>query len=498
MCLLNNIGYFQVKLLYSIVYAGYVLNGRVKALSDISKSTLSSRESRSRLSEFVREYRLEKGLTQIELERALGIAGPHYVSKVETGRIASPSRKFVKSMAEQTGRSEQELRSLSREPLQQNTQSLDQNGVSSAPFRLAFGHCLWGAPVFLAAHRGMIPEFSVASYSLQKPEDQAESTPAWIQPEVYDMEVPGPGAECARAWSAVKVLDLVEKEIVHIGVVPGNVIWGRGINQRFMRLGSIVDSTTGCTFICDSSKFSINARVLSTRELFNHISKYVLKNNTSVRIAVEVGTVADIYLQKIFEHASESHSAENDSKERADLSKTLLPENMRWHCESGELAHASFNELKKRCFAETGSELLGVISWEPHVNWLETSQSAEASLKKFPLHFSPNGQGQISHMSFDLVTLRTAHFNHELRSALIKLMQKLWQNATLLSELDGTGFDTDPVRRVAKYFGFSDIETNDIALNMRDAEKVRSAVQGIRYSVHWAMENQSSIGMLES
>lgn len=271
-------------------------------MSDLTRSATPYRHSPTRLSEFVSEYRLQEGLTQVELERALDIAGPHYVSKVETGRVVRPSRKFIQSMAAKTDRSEQELRSLSREPLLLDaTQGAEKSGASAAQYRLAFGHCLWGAPIFLAAHRGMVPEFSVASYSISDSEDYGSDTPVWIQPEDYDVEVPGPGSQQTRPWSAVKVLDLVEKEIVHVGVVPGNVIWGRGINQRFLRLGSIVDSTTGCTFICDASKFSVNANVLSTRELFDFVSSYVLQNNTAVRVAVEVGTVADIYLQKMFD-----------------------------------------------------------------------------------------------------------------------------------------------------------------------------------------------------
>lgn len=189
---------------------------------------------------------------------------------------------------------------------------------------------------------------------------------------------------------------------------------------------------------------------------------------------------------------------EGTLEHKVKLAESLAPENIRWHCESAELAHVSYSELRDRCFAESGAELLGVISWEPHVSWLEADQDSTIPLKKFPLHFSPNRQGQISHMSFDLVTLRTASFNDELRVALIKLMQKLWQNATLLSELDGSGFDTDPVRRVAKYFGFSAAGENEKIISTADAVKVRSAVQGIRYSVHWVMENQLSIGMLES
>jgi hypothetical protein len=92
-------------------------------------------------------------------------------------------------------------------------------------------------------------------------------------------------------------------------------------------------------------------------------------------------------------------------------------------------------------------------------------------------------------MSFDIVTLRSSALTDTLRLALTKLLQRIWQNSTVLSELDGTSFDTDPLNRIAAYFGLLGPADRPYANN----DRVRAAIDGIRYSTHWAMESQALI-----
>ena len=243
-------------------------------------------------------------------------------------------------------------------------------------------------------------------------------------------------------------------------------------------------------------KFPDAEGVWSTRELFGRVHDCVKASGTAVRIAVENGTVADRYLHRTFEVAENMlRTRKLGSDDRTQL-ELLTPNNVRWHCESSSLAHTSFGQLKKACADTENAELLGVITWEPHATWLEAQDEAEEGLKKIPLHFSPDSHGRIPLMSFDLVMLRTSTIDGFLRAALNKLMQKLWQNATLLTELDGTSLESDPLCRIANYFGL--LRRPCSRITEADLQRVRTALQGIRYSVHWSMESQSLIGSVPS
>jgi hypothetical protein len=174
----------------------------------------------------------------------------------------------------------------------------------------------------------------------------------------------------------------------------------------------------------------------------------------------------------------------------------LTPDRLRWHCENSAFATSSYGELQEQCAASEHADLLGVITWEPHATWLEQQADANGVLCRFPLHFSPDQRGRLALVSFDLVMLRTSGLSRAMRLALAKLMQKLWQNAALLSELEGTSFDREYLGRIAYYFG--------LPHSSQGAERTRehfastlTAIQSIRYSVHWAMESQSVIGMLQ-
>lgn len=436
----------------------------------------------TRLGELIRSYRLAEGLTQAQLGSALGGLSALHVSKLETGRVATPPHEFLTALAVRTSQPVDRLLALGRQP------AADVVEQSTRKFRLGFGHCLWGAPIFLAAHRGMLPDFEVASYSLRDP-DNGRLQSAWIQPDEFAADAPGPLSSYAEPWSAVKILDMLEKEQIDVGVIPGNVILGRGAEQLFVRIGTVVDSATGCTFVSDARTFKREPCVLSTADLFGLVVEYARRKRSPVSIAAEIGTVADKYLQRSFEHAVDLASrATVPAADRA-LYAGLVPDAVRWHCESAGLALATFAQLRATCLRDRSTELLGVITWEPHASWLERDDPSEMPLKRFPLYFSPDANGRLSHMSFDVVTLRNAAFGDEFRLALTRLMQKIWQNAMLLSELDGTSFDLDPLRRVAFYFGFCGRSNG--APPDHTLARIRAAIDGIRYSTHWAMESHA-------
>jgi transcriptional regulator with XRE-family HTH domain len=450
----------------------------------------------TKLGAFVREHRLREGLTQAQLGRALGLGNGLYISKVETARVGSPAPEFLAALARRTGETIDALRAMGRaEPLRPSgLLPADSHRPDVGPFKLGFGHCLWGAPIFLAAHRGMIPDFLVASYSVHDPDREPQPRPAWIQPDQVATQVPGPGGLQAEPWSAVKILDLLEKEEIHVGAIPGNVITGRGGDQRFIRIATIVDSATGCTFVSDARVVPSRPAVLSTDQLFDLVAAHARRRRGPVNIAAEVGTVADKYLQRAFERASIALQTASTPKSQRDLYRHLTPDAVRWHCESSQLARASFGELRESCLRTNGASLIGVLTWEPHASWLETrtKSGSGAGLKKFPLYFSPDARGRVMHMSFDLVILRSTALTDAFRIALTRLIQRVWQNSTMLSELDGTSFDTDALNRVAGYFGFvgdrSRTRGKETVLN-----HARAAIDGIRYSTHWAMESQALV-----
>lgn len=451
---------------------------------------------RSKLADFVRDYRAKAGLTQAGLACLLGIESLQYVSKLETGRIVVPSKEFLGALATHTGQSVDQLLTLSRRSVAQPAggPSWREDEASDRPVKLVFGHCLWGAPIFLAAHRGMIPQFLVASYALRD-EPSRSAQPCWIVPDEVAVETPGPGATRAVPWSAVKILDMLEKEEIDLGAIPGNIIWGRGAYQRFMRIGTIVDSATGCTFVCKAGTFEVADSLLSTRDLFKLLLGYVERHDAEVRIAVEVGTVADTYLCRVLDPAEEILKLSQQNRGLIDAAERLSVDRVRWHCESSTLATMSFDALGELCADTEKANLLGVITWEPHASWLHAQDRSRDGVCSIRLHFSPDNRGQLTPVSFDLVMLRTSEIRPPLRLALIKLMQRLWQNATLLSELDGTSFNQEHLARVGEYFGFGARARRGRPLQ-QELDNVLRAIQNVRYCVHWAMETQALVAAM--
>lgn len=422
------------------------------------------------LAQFVRTVRYGAGVTQSELADVLGNVSPQYISKIETGRIKKPTRTFLQSIAEFSQTPMTELASM----LSVSRSVADNDATyRGRQYRLVFGHCLWGAPIFLAAHRGMLPEFQVASFS-----KRSDRQPAWITADAKIEQAPRPGSLDCEPWSAVRILDALEKEEIDVGAVPGNILWGRRRFQRFSKIGTVVDSATGCTFVANSALIDMPPAVISTRKFGELIMSARRRLGKDVRVGVETGTVAEDYLHHAF-------TEPNRALPPSELS--IAPSDIAWHCENSELVSRTFEDLSAQCRNEHSAELLGMVTWEPHASWLANSSidSTSKPLIKLPLYFNPDSAGRLTHMSFDLVTLITTAIDSETRVAFSKLIQKVWQNAVLLTEMDGSSFDTDPLNRVARYFGYASADN----LSRRALDDVRKAVAGIRYSVHWAMES---------
>jgi transcriptional regulator with XRE-family HTH domain len=452
------------------------------------------------LSKFLREYRKQNNLKQIELQEKLGYGRQGYISKIETGLIGTPDAEFLKALAREVGKTVDELIALSRQPeeSEETDQLLPQITVPENEFKLVFGHSLWGAPIFHAAYEGRIQEFAVTSFASLNPQAGLRRLePIWITP-TQIARTPGPGVSDLAAFSAVDVLTLLRKGEADVGAVPGDIV-----PEDFIRIGTIVDSAAGCTFVCRKEKFeewekegSHRPRRQSSREAptstglnpmvfdTNDLCKIIENENDAgkkVRIGVEENTIAYEYLKDICEQ---------------DRTHPLQVKDVKWKLRSSELAIKSVTTLERECRSEyPPSDLIGVIVWEPHATWMTLIENAETGreLKKVPIHFTPSSLGRPHHLSYELVIRqnRIGRMNpreKELRSAVSKLMYELWDSANRLNKLSKWSVDHGMIEQLAEYFRFAGDDAEDGAI-----ERTLNAVGSILYSVRWDVRGLSSL-----
>ena len=287
------------------------------------------------------------------------------------------------------------------------------------------------------------------------------------------------------ALSAADVLSLLKTGRADVGAIPGNIV-----PDDCIRIGTIVDSAAGCTFVTRlgalkhgaKSNSSKNRRQdhpenqltrgIETRALAEFISE-ARENGREVRIGIEENTIAHEFLRDICEHSRLSPSAVDRKK------GPLSVNDLKWTLRSNELATKPFADLEKDCNAE----LLGVIVWDPHATWMTM---IEEGLEKIQIHFAPSELGRPHHLSYELV-VRSPQMNRvmnpkskELVSAIRKLMFELWDSASRLNSLRDDSADDNLIKQLSEYYRFQ-------TLNETAASKKRTleAVGSILYSVRW-------------
>jgi hypothetical protein len=429
---------------------------------------------------------------------------PQYVSKIETGAIQLPDGEFLTAFAKLANKPRQELEELARAPDE------GQRTVHAAPastistrgvVRIGTGHCVWASPVLLAAIEGRLAQFQVCSFKNPSADDGL----GWIQPRQFPSSVPGSSgfAEGLHSLSAVDVLRLLEDGVVDIGFVPGQVV-DDNEKKSLYRVGCIVDSWTGCSFVC-REKFWPEAKTEATSE--DLARKLVeLKKNGDDRqpkpmakyvVALEDKTIAAQILK-------DGLDAEWPKEHAGRLWYEILQD-----CLNSDFAKKDEYRSLENDAQKVGVELAGIITWEPHATWLCQTTPSQDELKNLPLKFASGKDGRASHLTFELVIRRSdvsspEPRSQELRRAIVQLMLELRDCAQRLNGVDRSMMDVDrgAVENLGRYFDLirdpiagnrpSDASTGtNSASNRRRYEDITDtlkAIGGVRFTVHFHPE----------
>src|ERR1043165_167421 len=215
-------------------------DGRLK----MSKNAVPASDQRTQLGARLRRFREKEALTLDQLRGRLGFGTIDYISKVENGRIKQPKQRFLEALANVMNTTVEELAELSVSPAPEAPLAEPIPRLSRPTlFKLVFGHSLWGAPIFEAAHGERIPQFNVTSFAEPDIDCSVATTKlGWIQPN-STFPTPRPGSGLV-ALSAANVVALLRRGEADVGALPGNIV-----PSDFIRVGTVVDSVAGCTFV---------------------------------------------------------------------------------------------------------------------------------------------------------------------------------------------------------------------------------------------------------
>lgn len=445
--------------------------------------TQPPRDRRTLLSVFVREVRAQRRLTQIQLQELLAVTQPQYVSKIEVGAIRRPQRQFLEALAEFTGTPIEELDAMCGQTPPESAAAppaAQEEQGHPGRFRLAFAHCLWGAPIVLAAYRGMLPDFRVASFvgNSGGDEDSPRTVPRleWMRPENgIPNPVPGPLSPSAPVapLAAADVVRLLEEQRIDVGVVPGSVIQDE---TRFLRVGSIVDSPAGCFLVLDDSALKVAGATWAERGRITTDELGILLKEHGKRSKTGKGAT-----HRVPSIGVEESSIAKEFLMRACDSAGLQYRNHMWTCSGPDLAARSFSELKEACMQSgAGQELAGVLTGDPHATWL-ASMRGKPEPRKIPIYLSPNALGQPTHVTFEVIVNRTTSLSPDFRTALLNLMGALWRIARTISQPASTD---EYLRALAVYFAFGQEGAGDT----ERLAAISHALAGTRHSIRLDME----------
>jgi len=228
---------------------------------DVARPSKALPSQISMLAELVRTQRERMALSQDEFLAELGFARKQYQSKVETGAIKVPDEAYLSGLSRLVKRPVAELKRLSTLQAGGRLPSglsgldplvFDRDGAGE--FGLFFGHCVWAAPLFLAASVGRNTSFRMVSYGSRSAPDQPY-VPSSIKFVEHIAAEPSLTGDLKPYTAAdVKQLMLNKKGGIHVGAMPGEVI-DDDFREEFFSLGTLVDSAAGCTLVCRTADY---------------------------------------------------------------------------------------------------------------------------------------------------------------------------------------------------------------------------------------------------
>jgi transcriptional regulator with XRE-family HTH domain len=470
----------------------------------VSRGRPSKSQRITALGDFVRKLRKEKGWSQKELDEKLGLKNrPGYVSKIETGTLQKPDDDFFVALARLVAKPIDDLKELSARRFSPNpgaSEPLSRLAASAHPYKIAFGHCIWGAPLVFAVGKGLIPQFETTSFADK--DGPVFVNEGWMK---GAMKVPGPFSPDPKleSLSANNVLRMLERGEVDLAAVPGNVLVDSRLSW-LVRVATLVDSASGCSLVCDHSILESLRRQATKRSMdaarhceesedgvsAEDLGQLLVRQHEGdrakhSRLALELGTVAEGLLRDAL--------ARIDAKKAADIWwNVVLP------FSNSDLALENTMRVAREEYVK-GNAGLGIITWEPHATWTVTFNP---SMSKCPIHFRRGPNGRPTHLTFELVMRRddansVEPRSRELRLAIYRLVQHLGDCAERLNRIDTDSLAADQQAVVlnGQYFNLSKDKNGKHAEKIvekplfygRDAYgDTISAIGGVRYAVHWA------------
>lgn len=428
---------------------------------------------------FLKQYRIDNGLTQAGLQEQLEGKGATvssgYISKLESGVIKLPDDVFLAKLAELTGTDVVSLRNMCRE-----------TSEVSSKLRMACGHSVWSAPLYLAACDGLVPNLQISTFIQGEPRvDLRAEHLDWIVPfseRMYWADRPE-----LTPLSAADVALLLDRGQVDVGSLPGNLVRTGPYKDSLLCVGTIVDSASGCCLVCPPD---IAKEWMSTNDLGQLLAEktkgHGRKNTRSpVRFGAEEGTIAFQYLSQACAHGA------------------VAQHQVVWNCKAAELRRRSFRELADVCKQEEKATLMGIVAWEPHATWLVRNSKADngAVLEKCALQFAPHVElGKESHLTYEIVITRRRLGDplprkRELFQTLNQLVTVVAQTASRLNNL-GTVPESVPesvMRRLADFLGFFGKDDDEQAVT-DVIEETQRIINRILYSVRWHVLPEMGIG----
>lgn len=405
-----------------------------------------------------------------------------YISKIETGVIQWPGDdEFWEALSLFASIPRADLEDLARRPMG----SHEQRRIRST-FCVAAGHCIWAAPLVLAAREGMIEEYFHVVTSRVGEAFSPIAEP--LSPE----KIPSPRNKDVVSLSAIDVLDCLRREgedknRVDLAIVPGKLV--DEAEKSLLRIGCIVDSWTGCSLVCrkefeqrlagrDGNLTEVTSRALASALVTP--SSRGRPVAARFKIALEEGTVADEIL-----------------KEGMDV---------QWGKDSGRLVCDILHPCRNRDFAvekkyedierAVGKDfsLAGVLTWDPHATWLKKTAEKREDLTIVPVKFPVGEDGRAAHLTFELVirsadAISTEPRAKELRHAIFHLMRQLRDCSARLNFIDTIFKSNDrrTVRAIGEYFGLIDVDRSD-SLGFDDMADTLKAIGSVRFTAHFHTE----------
>lgn len=447
------------------------------------------------LGTFVRAFREQQGWSQAKLQTELGHHRRQYVSKVETGAIQRPDDQFFDALAKLTNKPREELEELARKPEDKGSPTSAHSSPTQDVFRMACGHCVWSGPLILAAIEGRLPQVEICSFKTD------DNSLTWLDASQFPVSVPGPVGwkQGLQSLSAVDVLRLLEDKVIDVGCVPGKVVNDK--RKALYRVGCVVDSWTGCSFVCRRDMLNQIRSVSGHTEITSkHLAEVLVDKGNGKPTARKIVALEDqtIAAQLIKDGLEARWTREHAGRLWIDV---LHP------CANSDFAQQNKFSTLEGEVNDLGLELAGILTWEPHATWLRQTSKDREDLENVPLKFPIGENGRPTHLTFELVVRRADVISPEPRSQALRrvlppLMLQLRDCAQRLNALDSSlsdFLDLNAVESLGRYFDLlkHTDEANRFSnpapsprnrLRYEDIEDTLKAIGGVRFNVHFHPE----------